>query len=96
MWPAAHIFLRNWRFGTRLDRRAYVGYYSSMRCRPLTLTVTLAAERLGLKARYVRSLCDSLKIGERINERLRLLSESDLPKIQQAAKKKGRPKKVAS
>lgn len=66
-----------------------------MRARAI-LTVTQAAAKLGMSARYVRELCDRLGLGNKPNPRLWLLSEADLPKIAAAKKDKGRPKRIES
>ncbi len=55
------------------------------------LTVTQAAEILGMSARRVRDICAANDIGKMISSRLRLLQPSDLSKVKKARRPVGNP-----
>lgn len=59
------------------------------------ITVTKAAERLGYSRERVHQICHSRGIGQMITPQLRMLSESDVKKVEKilSTMKIGRPKK---
>lgn len=50
----------------------------------MDITVTKAAEKLRVSSIWARKLCHRYNIGRLINPRLRLLSESDIPRLRKA------------